>query len=153
MRKADFNAEEWDTVVQGPAVAGLRVMAAERGGVLRESLSMAQTYTETRERQGTNELVDEIVSSRPDVDPRELGLGSSEELIENSMRRLREAVEVIERKAPAEDVEAYKGFVEQVAESVATAHKEGGFLGVGGKLVSESEQAALDEIAAALGRG
>jgi hypothetical protein len=29
---------------------------------------------------------------------------------------------------------------------VARAHKEGGFLGIGGKEVSESEQAALDEI-------
>jgi hypothetical protein len=37
-----------------------------------------------------------------------------------------------------------------LAESVASAHKEGGFLGIGAKRtpISEAEQAALDEIAA-----
>jgi len=37
-----------------------------------------------------------------------------------------------------------------VAEAAATAHKEGGFMGVGGMQVSAEEQAALDEIAATL---
>ncbi|MEX2196603.1 MAG: hypothetical protein WD844_15080 [Thermoleophilaceae bacterium] len=150
MKKADFNAEEWTTVLQGPPMAGLRVMAAERGGTLRESLSMAKAYTETREGQGTSELLDEIVSSRPDVDPAALGSGSADELARNSMQRLREAVEVLESKAPAEEVDAYRQFVQQLAERVASSHKEGGFLGIGGKPVSESEQAALDEIAGVL---
>ncbi len=35
-----------------------------------------------------------------------------------------------------------------LADTVAKAHKEGGFLGIGGTQVSEHEQAALDEIAA-----
>jgi hypothetical protein len=38
-----------------------------------------------------------------------------------------------------------------VAETVAGAHREGGFLGVGGRDVSEREQTALDEIRATLG--
>ena len=42
----------------------------------------------------------------------------------------------------------YKRFVYSLAESVAHAHKEGGFLGIGGKPVSEREQTALDAIAA-----
>jgi hypothetical protein len=37
-----------------------------------------------------------------------------------------------------------------VAEAAARAHKEGGFIGIGGKEVSEAEQAALDEIGAIL---
>jgi hypothetical protein len=45
-------------------------------------------------------------------------------------------------------VNAYKRFVYSVAEAVAHAHREGGFLGFGGSEVSEREQAALDEIAA-----
>jgi hypothetical protein len=34
-----------------------------------------------------------------------------------------------------------------VGETVARAHSEGGFLGIGGKEVSEREQAALDAVA------
>ena len=152
MKKADFNAEEWSTLLQGPPMAGLVVMAAERGGTLRESLSMASAYAEVREQQGTSELLDEIVSSRPEVDPKMLS-DSSVDLTEAAMQRLREALEIVEGKAPAEEVEAYKGFVRQLAERVATSHKEGGFLGIGGKPVSDAEQKALDEIDAVLGAG
>ena len=63
----------------------------------------------------------------------------------------REAVEVVEQKATPEEVEAYKRFVLEVAKAVATAHKEGAVLGIGGKQVSDQEQAAIDEIAATLG--
>jgi hypothetical protein len=38
-----------------------------------------------------------------------------------------------------------------VAQAVAEAHKEGGFLGIGGKRVSAAEDQALDEISLALG--
>ena len=31
-RKADFNAEEWSTVVEGPLFAGLKVVSSHRGG-------------------------------------------------------------------------------------------------------------------------
>ena len=38
-----------------------------------------------------------------------------------------------------------------VAQAAAAAHKEGGFLGIGGKEISEAEDKALDEISLALG--
>ena len=38
-----------------------------------------------------------------------------------------------------------------VAQGVASAHKEGGFLGIGGKPISDTENQALDEISTALG--
>jgi hypothetical protein len=38
----------------------------------------------------------------------------------------------------------------EVAEAAAKAHKEGGFIGIGGKPVSPEEQTALDEIQAIL---
>jgi len=37
-----------------------------------------------------------------------------------------------------------------VAQATARAHKEGGFLGIGGKEVHPDEQTALDEIEAVL---
>ena len=41
-KKADFNAEEWSVVVEGPVVAGMWVIAADRGGSIRESLAMGR---------------------------------------------------------------------------------------------------------------
>ena len=66
---------------------------------------------------------------------------------------LGEGLAILEQKATPEEVEAYKRFVVAVAEAAAKAHKEGGFIGIGGKEVSESEQAALDEIRAILEAG
>jgi hypothetical protein len=148
-RKADFNAEEWERVVRGPVLAGLRVIAADRGGTLRESMSMGRVYAEARREHGESDLLDEIVASPPALDPRQLS--SPQELQGKTLDGLAEAVRILEEKATPEEVDGYRRFVLGLAERVAQAHKEGGFLGVGGKAISDEEQRALDEIVATLG--
>jgi hypothetical protein len=147
-KKADFNAEEWETVVGGPVSAALLVAAAERGGTFRESLEVAKAYAEARQHGGQNALLDEIVSSPPAVSGARYS--SAEELREASLQRVRDAVAVLSAKAEPADVEAYRDFVLQVAERVAQAHKEGGVLGIGGKRVSEAERQAIEAIKQAL---
>jgi hypothetical protein len=55
-------------------------------------------------------------------------------------------VRILGEKGTPEETDAYKTFVLSVAQAAAEAHKEGGFIGIGGRPVSEAEQAALDEI-------
>jgi hypothetical protein len=141
--KADFSPDEWDLVQEGPPAAGLIVVTAERGGTVRETFSMAKAYVEARQQHGASELLDEIVSAKPEVD--RTRHASFEQLKEYGLRRLREAVDVLERKGTPEEVEDYRRFVLTLAERVAAAHKEGG------QPVSDAERAAVDEIAAALG--
>jgi hypothetical protein len=57
----------------------------------------------------------------------------------------------LEAKASPGEVDAYKTFVMTVAQAAAGAHKEGGFLGIGGQQISDAENQALDEISGALG--
>jgi hypothetical protein len=57
----------------------------------------------------------------------------------------------VEGKATPEETAAYRQFILGLADTVAHAHKEGGFLGIGGKEVSESEQKVLDELEATVG--
>jgi hypothetical protein len=147
-RKSAFNAEEWELVAEAPALAALRVIAADRGGTVRESLSLARAYAEAR-RRGGSEFLGELVSAPPQLDPARLR--NPDELGHQGAQRLRDAVELVERKATPEEAEDYRRFVHDVAETVAHAHREGGFLGIGGKEVSEEEQAVLDEIEATLG--
>jgi hypothetical protein len=147
-KKADFNADEWSTVVEGPLLAGMRVVTAHRGGTIRESLAMGQVYAQARQGQGESELLDDLASSPPAMDQERLRAAG--DIGGASTARLREALELLQQKASPEEVEAYKRFVLDVAEAAAKAHKEGGFIGIGGKQVSESEQAALDELQATL---
>lgn len=146
--KADFNAEEWSTIVEAPVLAGMRVVSAGRGGTIRESLAIGKVYTKARQAQGQSELLDAIVSSPPAVDKQ--GLQGAGNIAAASNDRLREGIRLLNEKAASEDVDAFKRFVADVAQAAAEAHKEGGFIGIGGKRVSDDEQAAIDEIEAVL---
>jgi len=147
--KADFNADEWDQILQGPPLAAVAVVTAQRGGAVRESLSMAKAYAEARTEHSGNALLDEIIGAQPQADRERVG--SHEELLTKVDEHLQAAVDILEAKAEPEDVEAYKRFVIDLAQRVAEAHKSGGFLGIGGERVSENERAAIDHLAAGLG--
>jgi hypothetical protein len=141
--KADFTAEEWETLSEGPTSAGMIVATASRGGTFRESFSMAKAYAEARQEHGASQLLDEIVSAKPEVDRSERG--SMEERRTHFLQNIREAVGLLEQKANPEEVEDYRRFVVTLANRVSEAHKEHG------ERVSDAEEQAIDEIKAALG--
>jgi hypothetical protein len=143
-KKADFNADEWERVARAPALAGLMVIFADRGGTIRETIALGKAYAEAR-RDGGSELLEDVVASPPQVDPK--SIGSPDQLPEHIL----EAVRLMQEKATPEEAEEYRQFILRVADVVAHAHKEGGVLGIGGKEVSEQEQAALDQLASTLG--
>ena len=66
--KSDFNSEEWELILQGPPTAGVMVVTAERGGAFRETLALSKAYVEARRQHGESELLDEIVSAKPQLD-------------------------------------------------------------------------------------
>jgi hypothetical protein len=129
-------------------LAGMRVVSAGRGGRIRETVAIAKVYAAARQAQGRSELLDSIVSSPPAVDPK--GVQEAGNLAAASNDRLREALRILNEKATVDEESAYKRFVLAVAEAAAEAHKEGGFIGIGGKRISSDERVALDEIEAIL---
>ena len=145
--KADFNAEEWETILEAPPSAGLLVILSDRGGSIKETFSMAKAYTEAREQHGSSELLDDIVSAKPEPDRTKHG--SVEEMKEACLQNLRDSIAVLNAKADPSEVEEYRQFVMGLAEKVANARREG-FMGLSGERVSDDERAAIGEIAAAL---
>ncbi len=146
--KSEFNAEEWERIAQAPAFAALMVILADRGGSIRESLALGKAYAAAR-RDGGDELIEALVSSPPSLNPNEMG--RPDELRTQIPERIAQAVRTVEEKATPDELQQYRDFILRVADTVAHAHKEGGVLGIGGKEVSEEEQAALDELAATIG--
>lgn len=147
--KADFNAEEWATLVEAPLLAAMGVARAERGGTIRESMAVARAYAEARRHQGDSELLDAMVASPPTIDPARLSQDGGN-LAGVARTRLADALRVLEARATKDERTAYKQFVLTVAEAAAGANREGGFIGIGGKPVSANEQAALDDLRATL---
>ena len=140
--KSAFTDEEWKLVSDGPATAGFIVVTADRGGTFRETWALAKEYAEARKHHGESELLDGIVSHRPSIDRG--GAHTPEEVKDVGLGHLRQAVDLVREKATSDELDAYKQFVVDVATKVAHAHKEHG------QEVSAPEQAALDEISAAL---
>jgi hypothetical protein len=146
--KADYTEEEWKLLREAPTSAGMLVMESDRGGVVRESFSMAKAYTDARKEHGASTLLDDIVSEKPEVD--RTRFGSEEELRSNLLQHIRDAMDLLQRKATPEELAEYRRFVITVANRVADARREG-FMGMSGERVSDEERQALAEIGEAAG--
>ena len=141
--KSDFTTEEWQLILEAPPSAGMIVVTAQRGGSFRESIAMAKAYVEARQQHGESELLDEIVAAKPERD--HTHYHSPDELKQSGLKHVRDSVALLEQKATAAEVGEYRNFILTLSHRVAAAHREHGVE------VSEAEQAAIDEIAEALG--
>ena len=144
--KADFTEQEWEQVLEGPTSAGMLVITAQRGGTIRETVSMAKAYAEARQQHGQSELLDAIVSAKPEID--HTRYHSPEELKQHGIAHLRDAVSLLQGKATAQELDEYRRFTVALAERVAAAHRENGR---DSDPVSDAEKAAIAEIVEALG--
>jgi hypothetical protein len=141
--KAAFTPEEWTVILEGPPTAGMIVITAAHGGMIRETIAMSKAYVEARAEHGESELLDEIVAAKPHVD--HTRYHSPEELSEHGLEHLRNAAALLEGKATPQERDDYQRFVLTLASKVAAAHSEHG------QGVSPAEAAAIQEITAALG--
>lgn len=141
--KSDFTSEEWQLILEAPPSAGMIVVTAQQGGMFRETIAMAKAYAEARQQHGKSELLDDIVTAKPERD--HTHYHSPEELRQSGLGHLRDSAALLERKATPAEVDEYRRFIVTLSNKVAAAHREHG------QEVSESEQAAIDDITAALG--
>ena len=142
-KKTDFDEEEWDLIAEGPATAGMIVIRAEGGGTFRETIALAHAYGDARKQHGHSELLDEIVSSKPEFDRHRYRTDA--DLKGEGMARIGQAVSVLREKATPQEVSDYGSFVLTLARAVAEAHTEHG------QKISPAEQAALDAIRERIG--
>ena len=64
---------------------------------------------------------------------------------------LGDTVAIVDEKASAAESTAYKQWLMSVAQAVAEAGKEGGFLGIGAERVSEQEEIVLENYRKTIG--
>ena len=159
--QASFTMEEWTLLrIVPPLVAG-GVSAADPSGIfgaVKEAAAGMKEMIESLHEDSKLELMGAILADKsiPGMpDPKTLiGEGNREQQIENLksavLGRIKEAMNVLNRKATPEEAQAYKKMIMDVAEKAAGASKEGGFLGFGGVRVSAAEQSYLNEVKASL---
>ncbi len=159
--KENFTAEEWQKLQDLVPLAGVLVITADQNvlGMLKEvgalvtnTLSGANTYF-------GNALIAELSAefSAPDSRWKMDSFASNpyfetppEELAAVIRERCAEVLNILEKHPDRLEADSYKHWVLRVAKSVAEAAREGGFLGFGGKQVSDAEQEMLDLLSDAL---
>ena len=134
--KADFSQEEWDELRKGATAAGLLVSVSDRSFLdsFKEASSFAKYLMGSRE--NDSQLVRELASEHG------TGFGAvatPSEVDEAADGALRSAVATLRSKAP-DELESYRAFVLELAETVAKAAKGG----------DEAETAAIERVRAAL---
>ena len=136
--KTDFTEEEWETLQKGATGAGFWMTIADRGffDTFKEAGAMAKHLGAARQNASST-----LVRDLGETKGTGFGWKSSPEEIEGeTIAALGQAVQILEAKAP-DEVDAYRAFVLEVAESVGAA-AEGG---------ETAEAGALEKVKAALG--
>ena len=135
--KQDFTEQEWESLRKGVTGAGLLVSLSDRGffDSFKEAGALAKHLTQARQN-NQSEVVRELsegagtgfgITSRP------------EEIERETLESLREGIAALRSKSP-EEVEPYRSFVLEVAQSVADAAPGG----------EGAETGAVDRIRSAL---
>jgi tellurite resistance protein len=120
--KADFTEQEWEALQKGVTGAALLVSLADRSffDTFKEVGALGKHLSEAR-KTSQSPLIQEVA----EMHGTGFGLTASPDKVENeTMEALQSAIGALGAKAP-EDVEAYKQFVLDVAQSVAAAAGDG----------------------------
>lgn len=160
-----YSQDEWKTIASVPQSVGAIMASAGFSGLIgsgKEMFASVRGIMNAKQEFANNALIQEIVPDAKDRSKamenakeqreflmnkiKENNVKSSEELRSLILEDCKKSIELIEAKEDANTVAEYKKWILNVAEGVANAAKEGGFLGFGGERFSEKEQKLFKEL-------
>lgn len=164
-----FTDTEQQLLATTPLMVGSAMAFAESSGLgtVKELFASAKSYIDALEAYPENEIIQGVL---PHLDDRKQAKERTKALREDAISRLKEngidsqekmramllqdsetVASVLAQKASEKEAREYREWAMAIATSVASAAREGGFLGFGGTRVSEGEKKLFAEIAHALG--
>ena len=159
--KADFTTDEWKTLLESPILSAFAISAADPSGffsMLREGWANAKELAAAKT-SASDELIKAVADDLFTAEGRDAARGGVTALVkgaqpteykDKAIAEIARAASIVDAKAPT-DALAFKTWLAHMAQIVAEAGVEGGFLGFGGVQVSEKEKATLAELHKTLG--
>jgi hypothetical protein len=159
--KSDFTTDEWKKVLEAPLLASFAISAADPSGLfglIKEGFASASALAEVKSNPAADALLTAVVDDLLTGDGRSAARDGVKAVAtggdiagakDRALTELKSAVAIVNAKAPADAV-AFKAWLNHIAQKVAEASAESGFLGFGGAPVSEKEKATLAELATIL---
>ncbi len=168
--KDQFTEDEWFLLSSTPAMVGSAMSSAAASGVIgtvkEMTASMKSTVAALKD-YPDSELIQALLEKAENWDAakdkmsdyRERAkqkledgqIKSREQLHEQAIKDCRDAATLVDAKCNAADAKVFREWTLKVANNVAAAASEGGFLGFGGEKISPEETAMLARIEEALG--
>jgi hypothetical protein len=155
--KADYTDDEWIRLRRAPFVAGMAISLADPGGPIELSHETIATLKEASTPPSREQLLIEVSQDIMSmVNQKQNPLAgfkpdSSELAGTLVLDELSAVNDILRAKATAEEAEAFRRWLLDVARGAADSAKEGGFMGFGAVRVSEGEQAMLEKLRSTLG--
>ena len=161
--KKDYTTEEWNQLLESPLQAGFYVIYADPSvtGMFKEMKALFKAVLEQTIPDGAQELVGSLVADikeksenkeqMPSSD--DMSKGDPEEIMARMLAFVQNVAALVDAKATSEEAAGFKEWLYAVAKAVSEAVKDGGFIGMGGKRVSDKEKAALENLKSTLHLG
>jgi len=170
MSNSHFTEDEQFLLMSVPAMIGSAVSMSEKSGVVgtvKEAMASARSLVGGIKQYPDNRVIQDIlpaIAERKEAleqakqyrqkaitRMQENGVNNPEKFKQQLLQDCREVSLILDNKASEQDKQEYKQWAMTLAEQVAMAAKEGGFLGFGGEQISPGEVQMISEIANAIG--
>jgi hypothetical protein len=149
------------------AIGSAMIFAGGSGlGTIKEMIANTKSFINGAKEFPANEIITGILPNLKDFEDtkekskdlkvhykewlKSKGVDSFEKMQTAVISDAKDVADILSSKANQNEANEYKEWALSIAENVANAAKEGGFLGFGGERVSEDERAFLDKIKEAL---
>jgi len=153
--RSGFSDDEWGLLVGLPQAVLIAASAVEPDGDRRtvaESTAGLEAIAAGRDSGNllVQDVATEVVERVGEPENAVVPVADREAGVADVLDRARAAKALLAAKAGHGEAAAYKHWLVGIAEQVVAAAKSGGFLGIGGDWVSESEQRFVEELATLL---
>lgn len=169
MANERFTEDEEFLLMSVPSMIGSAVSMSEGSGVIgtvKEAMANAKSLMGAVKSYPNNQVIQSVL---PAIEERQEAIQHAKKFRDKAVSRMKEKgikskdtfktqlledcrtiTKLLDEKASDEEKHEYKEWAMKVAEQVAMAAKEGGFLGFGGQQISKGEVEMIQEIAEAL---
>jgi hypothetical protein len=155
--KDKFSPDEWKNLLKTPMLVSYAVAGSapsKQEDFVKEMAAVAEGVVEGEHRASKDSLlgtvIADIVANAEDEQRGPTEKLSVDQVKARALDTCRAVATALETKATPEEAYEYKRWVLVVAQKVAAAAKEGGFLGFGGEQINASEVATINEIGEAI---
>lgn len=158
-QRADYTDDEWFILWRAVANVPPAIMVAHPAHLVREAFvaDAALEHVARTCKSMVGMLLApprseaEWLSHRLDLQRRSEGQRDADEFMNETLDDCRQAVALLGERGNPEELKEYQQGLFEIAVAVAKAGKEGGFWGIGGVAMDESEKVFLRDLAEALG--